>query len=295
MTNLGYFVYQNDYPDYSSVNIGDYIQTLAALNIYRQSINSVSKKNYTFPEFLEGVINNNIPDYNFVRIRRDNFYDIPADDNIITLMNGWWMWPCNINEDIHFDIPENVSPIFTSFHIYNDKLLEPGKLDTFRKHAPIGCRDLATLKKLKNHDIDCYFSGCLTTSINFLEHEPEDVVYLVDYKRSGMHENEKIVSHHQMRIRFDPELGLRTALKVLQLYSHAKHVYTSRLHCYLPCMAMGVPVTFGTGDNKDPDVWGTGLERFDGLKNLNNDYDAFNKIRYGFQSTLDKITSLVSN
>ena len=37
--NFGILVYQNETsPSYSSVNVGDYIQSIAALNIYRKVV-----------------------------------------------------------------------------------------------------------------------------------------------------------------------------------------------------------------------------------------------------------------
>ena len=35
--NFGILVYQNQYSKYSSMNVGDYIQSLAAINIYKKN------------------------------------------------------------------------------------------------------------------------------------------------------------------------------------------------------------------------------------------------------------------
>ncbi len=44
----------------------------------------------------------------------------------------------------------------------------------------------------------------------------------------------------------------RLALDVLNEYrTHARLVVTTRLHCALPCVAMGIPVVF-VGDTRDP-------------------------------------------
>jgi hypothetical protein len=39
-------------------------------------------------------------------------------------MNGWWLHPYNKNNDASFKIPDNITPIFVSFHIANDKLYD---------------------------------------------------------------------------------------------------------------------------------------------------------------------------
>ena len=58
--NFGVLVYQNEYTKYSSVNVGDYIQSLATLNIYKKIIEKFTNIKYEFKEFLDLVLNNTI-------------------------------------------------------------------------------------------------------------------------------------------------------------------------------------------------------------------------------------------
>lgn len=294
-TNFGVLVYQNQYlSECSSVNVGDYIQSLAALNIYKKIIEEKLSTSFEIDEFTNLVLENNIDGFNFVFIKRDNLHEqsqYQGLDNIITIMNGWWMWPFNKNKELSFDIPKNLKPIFTSFHIHDNSLLNEKNIKTFKRFQPIGCRDIDTLNKLKNKNIDCFFSGCLTTTIDFYKWEGQDsdLVLLVDYHKNNLNINESRVTHHTPEVKEDFEKGLKLGLGLLKKYSLCKKIYTSRLHCYLPCLAMGVPVEFNYGDNSKLNTWGTGDERFKGLRELNSDQDKLSKIQIGFKEIVNRI------
>ena len=74
--NLGVLVYQNQYlPECSSVNVGDYIQSLAALNIYKKIIEEKLNTSFKIDEFTNLVLENNIDGFNFVFIKRDNLHE----------------------------------------------------------------------------------------------------------------------------------------------------------------------------------------------------------------------------
>ena len=297
--NLGVLVYQNQYlPECSSVNVGDYIQSLAALNIYKKIIEEKLNTSFKIDEFTNLVLKNNIDGFNFVFIKRDNLHEqsqYQGLDNIITIMNGWWMWPFNKNKELSFDIPENLKPIFTSFHIYDNNLLNEKNIKTFEKFQPIGCRDIDTLNKLKSKNIDCFFSGCLTTTIDFYnwQGQDSDSVLLVDYNKNNLNTNESRVTHHTPEVKEDFEKGFKLGLRLLKKYSLCKKVYTSRLHCYLPCLAMGVPVEFNYGDNSVLNTWGTGHERFKGLKTLSSNNDDFKKIQTNLNRIAQHIKSMI--
>jgi hypothetical protein len=293
--NFGVLVYQNQcLPECSSVNVGDYIQSLAALNIYKKIIEEKFNTSFGIDEFINLVLENNIDGFNFVFIKRDNLHEqsqYQGLDNIITIMNGWWMWPFNKNKELSFDIPKNLKPIFTSFHIYDNNLLNEKNIKTFEKFQPIGCRDIDTLNKLKSKNIDCFFSGCLTTTIDFYKWEGQnsDSVLLVDYHKNNLNTNESRITHHTPEIKEDFKKGLKLGLRLLKKYSLCKKVYTSRLHCYLPCLAMGVPVQFNYGDNSKLNTWGTGNERFKGLRELKSDQDKLSEIQLGFKEMMNRI------
>ena len=77
----------------------------------------------------------------------------------------------------------------------------------------------------------------------------------------------------------DYKKGLIEALDILENYSKCKNVNTSRLHCYLPCLAMGVPVNF-ISPNGDPKIktWGS-KDRFNGLRELQDNPDKFLELK----------------
>ena len=116
--NLGVLVYQNQTaPYHSSINVGDYIQSLAALNVYRKVVESRLNKQYTMSDFLDLVLNNKIDGFNFIFIKRDNIHEesqYKGLENVITIMNGWWMRPFNRKNDLSFEVPKNLKPIFTT-------------------------------------------------------------------------------------------------------------------------------------------------------------------------------------
>ena len=265
--NFGVLIYNNLYYKKASSNIGDYIQSLAAMNIYKKIIQDFNNTNYEMRKFIKLAIENKIPNFNFVFIRRDNLhYKLSKLKNIITIMNGWWMHPYNESGDISFKIPSNITPIFISFHIANERLLTPVCLNELKKNQPIGCRDLKTTEKLKKKGIDVYFSGCLTTTIDFFKWKQQNnTIYNTDTKgKNGIyfrHENPKWKD-------VDYKQALCDALDILENYSKCRYVNTSRLHCYLPCLAMGVPVKFiSPSGNPNIKSWGS-KNRFDGLREL---------------------------
>ena len=278
--NLGVLIYNNSYHKGASSNIGDYVQSLAAINIYRKIIQDFNNTKYKIKKFLKLLINNEIPNFNIIFIKRDNMNEIGQynkQNNIITIMNGWWMHPCNENCDIDFDIPSNINPIFVSFHIANDKLLEKKYIDEIKKYEPIGCRDIKTTKKLKNKGVDSYFSGCLTTTIDFFKwNKQNDIIFNTDTKvKNGIYFSQANPKWKNI----DHKKGLFEALEVLENYSKCKHVNTSRLHGYLPCLAMGVPVNF-ISPSGDPKIktWGS-KDRFEGLRELQNDSTKLIKLK----------------
>ena len=274
--NLGVLIYNNSYHKRASSNIGDYVQSLAAINIYRKIVQDFNNKKYNIKEFLDLLIKNEIPNFNIVLIKRDNMHEIEnynGLNKIITIMNGWWMHPFNEKGDISFNIPKNIIPIFISFHVANENLLQNQYIDELKKYQPIGCRDLKTTEKLKNKGVNAYFSGCLTTTIDFFKwNKQNDTIFNTDTKaKNGIYFSQMNPKWKNINYKN----GLIEALDILENYSKCKYVNTSRLHCYLPCLAMGVPVNF-ISPNGDPNIktWGS-KDRFDGFRELQHDSNKF--------------------
>jgi hypothetical protein len=138
-----------------------------------------------------------------------------------------------------------------------------------RARAPIGARDLWTLDLLQRNGIDSYFSGCLSLTMSRPEVvTPNDYIVLNDLDASVAD-----AAHGRTRLRvvrtthedtstsgFSARMQKTDAL--LRLYAGARSVLTSRLHCALPCLAMGTPVLFVARD--------ANINRLHGLIDLSN-------------------------
>ena len=116
----------------STVNIGDDIQTLAAINFLRKK---------------------GITEYSFIDREKLSDYD---GEPVTLIMNGWF-----IHKIKKFPPSDKITPVFISVHICHEKLIS-NNINYFKKYEPIGCRDEATIKKFKKYNINAYFTGCLT-------------------------------------------------------------------------------------------------------------------------------------
>ena len=292
------------YSDYTPgfQNIGDYIQSLAAAQYLPP------KPLYLNREFL-------------------NTYD---GNPVQLIMNGWFM-----HNPENFPPSNNINPLFVSFHVakqYRERLLTKEVIDYLKKHGPIGCRDKSTLKYLTEKNIPCYFSGCLTLTLDLSyknnEETRDNTVYIVDPYIQWSHSlpiiceivkisikkyrlikiiSKKLKKEHCEIILpkiYQNRLGLwiyatmiyntysrlidegvlthaeylthiintetfttdssrfHHADELLKRYSKASLVITSRLHCGLPCVAMGTPCVFTTSETLRSEG------RFDGLEEL---------------------------
>ena len=218
---------------YSTENIGDEIQSIAARR------------------FLPRV------DYWINRDWVGNWHSPTGPDEPVKLIaNGWYMrdpfqWPPT---DASIDPllvsmyvePNGVGPNLTT---PSDVFLTPESVEYLRKHGPVGARDYATLQFFQNHDIESYFSGCVTLTLQRDERiQLQDYVLAVDIsdrlyeflvKRTG-----------RTIIRISPygdfDLSERDRMTVaeqfLALYQSAAAVVTTRLHATLPSLALETPV-----------------------------------------------------
>jgi hypothetical protein len=173
------------------------------------------------------------------------------------ILNGWFThrpenWPPS----------PRLTPFITSFHLSNEihpqnrrhisaakALVEGGSLEYLKKHAPIGARDLGTRDLLERHGVESHFSACLTLTLERpREVIPGDYVCVNDVDaeilaavRSRTHSPVQRTTHRD-RLTIGGLRRMRKAEALLRLYAGAKCVVTSRLHCALPCLAVGTPV-----------------------------------------------------
>lgn len=183
---------------------------------------------------------------------------------VSVIMNGWFLY-----HKSHWPPSPYINPLFIGIHFSDNKMfgiedayLNGAGRDYLNKHKPIGCRDEYTLEKMKARDIQAYFSGCLTLTLNpFSDVKKNDRYILVDVpdivcqkmiSTVGTEQVEQ-VSHNVDRNYDDLTWKERSAVVeiFLKKYQAAKMVVTTRLHCALPCLALGTPVLLLMDNNPD--------------------------------------------
>jgi len=135
-------------------NIGDYIQSLAGVMFFDK-----------------------IDEY----INRDKLDCYKSESGKIRMiMNAWYMhspdnWPPS----------DDIFPLLISIHINPNaasRMLTLEGINYLTKYGPVGCRDKYTETLLNQHNIPCYFSGCLTLTLGekYKTSHKENHVLIVD-------------------------------------------------------------------------------------------------------------------
>lgn len=218
----------NTTSDVQYFNVGDVFQTLAWDRIYAQC---------------------GIPAERIVNVSR---YDLRMynGEDVLLPMNGWF--GIGRGADV-FPLSPRIRPLFIGYHnIHKDDARRlPGD-------CMIGCRDEKTLDSVAPFARDAFVTGCMTILLERRAHPPQNGrAFIVDVSARdrkaippSIAQQATLLSHE---VRFDlhnPD-GLaaeiaRTedvARRYLDRYrDEASLVITSRLHCALVCIAIGVPV-----------------------------------------------------
>lgn len=225
------------YPE--SDNLGDHILSYAAIR------------------FLPRI------DYIVDREHLDTF--CPDEKELVAvIMNGWYLYN-------KFNWPPSpyLNPLILGTHFSDnvmwgikDQYLDGEGSNYLKTHGPVGCRDVSTREKMETRDIPSYFSGCLTLTLKqFPDAVKHNKIVLVDIpdmlKQKVQAENRQdevaVISHHiDLNERYTSWEKQKAAVeKNLRFYQGARLVITSRLHCALPCLALGTPVILITNDSED--------------------------------------------
>lgn len=237
---------------YNSINIGDEIQSLAAMR-FLPRIDS-----YVFREKI-------------------NLFKPSVKTKL--LMNAWWMW-----KPEYFSIDKNVDALFTSVHIREAIFSNfEKKMEIFSKFAPIGCRDLSTYEYLKSHNIQAYFSGCLTLTLQRNYNIPkQDYILCVDVPQKvidviktrtsrPVYDISRFLSpYYDSKERFD------LAKVILSLYHNAHLVVSPRLHVILPSLALEtnvLEIKTSKASIKGTAVRYMGYEGFTNYINTDNNFE----------------------
>lgn len=219
---------------YSSQNIGDDIQAIAA------------------KQFLPA---------NAITIDREYLSSFKHASPVKTIVNGWFMhtksawYRDGTPPDISWPPSSSIDPLFISIHLTGSFLpliFSPENMGYLKQHAPIGARDLFTLEELKKRDIPCYFSGCLTLTLDNCYARRDNIIYAVDvsdavYEYLRRTCKAKVIKiSHEVNSQLKTAERLKIAESLLDKYRKAKCVVTSRLHACMPCLAFETPVLFIT-------------------------------------------------
>lgn len=296
---MKYAAFHYDYPfsPESEFNIGDYIQSLAAIRY--------------------------LPCVDFT-VDRDSLTKINSNTDQTKLIGNSWY---QLRPSVHV-IPSHIDFLPVSIHINNhDDNIDP-VLSSWAHFGPIGCRDLATMDLVRSYGYDAYFSSCLTTTLTRdyvfenSEHSSSvrEGVLLVDVMEQNLsakifpfgrylsslkarseyskclsefnkvlkfYEGEKIERITHMYSRTMPhEERFALARKLLKKYATAKLVITSRIHCALPCLALGTPVILMT--RKYDALRYKGLYKFLNHIGLDEDFKASLDINYEKAEVINK-------
>ena len=203
------------------------------------------------------------------------------EKEIKLICGGWFM-----ENALNWPPSKVVKPIFISFHISSKNLelmTSDIAIEYYKRHQPIGCRDYHTLNILKKRNVDAYFSGCLTLTIPKYDGVRGEEILFVDVLRKNYTKDYRetiekniipedyinevsFISHFSDNLnKLDVTKRMCQAKQLLDRYAKAKIVFTSLIHCALPCIALGTPVVFidfGFNNNEDK------RDRFNGILDL---------------------------
>jgi Polysaccharide pyruvyl transferase len=225
-------------------NIGDEIQSLAAL------------------KFLPRVDH-------LIPIDEVHTFRSPRGRPVKVILNGYFTcvpdaWPPS----------DHIDPLIISFHLSDQSypdgpvagpnrgrpatvVLPHGDgLNFFKKAKYLGCRDLVTVEHLASVGLNsAFFSGCLTLTLDCSWAYRSGKVYVVDVNYDTRLILESLPVEMRARVEFvthnlqdaedmGPEARFSKAQELVYKYKTAELVITSRLHCALPCLALGTPCIF---------------------------------------------------
>lgn len=188
-----------------------------------------------------------------------------------------------------FPLSPRIIPVFIGTHCIDDEPMS--HLLQYRHFGPFGCRDEDTMKKLRQNGLDAYMSGCLSICVEKrAQMSTQKKVFLVDISEKLRQKipaellMESVETTHVYNLhkcgcttREEREAKINEiAEETLERYKReARLVITSRLHCALPCVAMGIPTIVA----KEPQIIES---RFSGLDKILNYYSEseFDKINF---------------
>ena len=213
-----------------------------------------------------------------------------AKDKVKMIMNGWYLdclnsWPP----------APSIEPLLISMHFnssINDTIeviTSKESRDFFSTYGPVGCRDYSTLNLLNELDIDAYYSGCLTLTlqkrqketksdkkyvvvnaynskeiIEFLKTKTELPIYDIQQESIWSYDRkylDRMPIKYSLNSFYNHDEKFFIAENILKIYENAYCVVTDRVHCSFPCLAFKTPVLFINSAS-------FGRERLQGMEKL---------------------------
>ena len=158
----------------ASANIGDHVQTIAALGhlVRHHGVRLHGREDLidllaqfrdrTRPERRRDDVT---ADVEVITAHRDASIYEPIPEDTWILCFGWFMH--SLFRMRHgFPLHRNLRPVFVSFHCNKRELLTPEAIEYLKRYGPVGCRDWTTVDLLLSIGVPAFFSGCLTTTID---------------------------------------------------------------------------------------------------------------------------------
>lgn len=230
-------------------NLGDYIQSYAAIELLKK---------------------NGFPGAVICRHNRDELADVHVADAEIIVVQGWF--GCKPGT-AQLPVNRSFTPLYFGFHLNEGSWEYLSRSEHFvramQEAAPIGCRDYETRGFLRSLGVRAYYSGCLTLTIPRRQQAPAvGKVYCIDPLpgiEAHLPFNHTEIVHLSQVGSFPSgqspateedcqrlETMARNRLRLLR--DDATLVVTRRLHVALPALAMGIPTVFLFDDPGHPRI-----------------------------------------
>jgi hypothetical protein len=176
-------------------------------------------------------------------IDRERLDAVEGPDPVCTIMNAWFM------HTHHWPPSEFLRPIFVGFHVAPERQgLIAGYAQYLKRFEPIGTRDKGTAEFLNSLGVRAEVTYCLSLTFPSRMKAPANgKVIIVDANEiqipRALRRN-AVRLHHEIE-GMRGETKLQYARDLIEFYRDtASLVITTRLHCALPCIGMGIPVVF---------------------------------------------------
>jgi hypothetical protein len=182
-------------------------------------------------------------------VDRERLDAVEGPSPVGMIMNAWFL------QGRHWPPSDFLRPIFVGFHVTESRRdLIAQHTNYLKKYEPIGVRDKGTAEFLSSLGVQTEVTYCLTLTFPSRVRAPENgKVLIIDASHINI---PRTIRRKAVRLTHSVG-GVRDSTKLLyareliEFYRDtASLVITTRLHCALPCIAMGIPVIF-FGDPAD--------------------------------------------